>query len=93
MDQPIGETHVVTDLPDVTRVEVIDGTGRAFVRYYDTPGVQVHVQDEGRTIKVFTGDWLGRDHQADMIDIVTRSLGPDYADLAWTAPLPGDETA
>ena len=40
-------------LPLATRVEVIDHTGRAFTRYYDLAGASVHVQDEGRTIKVF----------------------------------------
>lgn len=37
----------------VTRIEIIDATGRAFVEYYDAPGATVHVQDEGRTLKVF----------------------------------------
>lgn len=42
-------------LPLVTRVEVIDATGRAFVRRYEEPGATVVVQDEGRTLKVFLG--------------------------------------
>lgn len=50
-------THGKTDWtridPNITRVEIIDDTGRAFVRYYETAGVELHVQDEGRTLKVF----------------------------------------
>jgi len=41
--------------PDVTRVEVIDASGRAFVRYYKDKGVTIQLQDEGRTLKVFAG--------------------------------------
>lgn len=40
-------------LPLVTRVEVIDTTGRAFSQRYDIAGASISVQDEGRTIKVF----------------------------------------
>lgn len=39
--------------PKVNRVEVIDNSGRAFVGYYETEGVDVQIQDEGRTMKVF----------------------------------------
>lgn len=42
-------------LPAVTRVEIIDSTGRAFTRRYSEPGVQVDVQDDGRTVKIFAG--------------------------------------
>ena len=38
--------------PDVTRVEVITNDGREFVRY-DCNNVQVSLQDDRRTIKVF----------------------------------------
>jgi hypothetical protein len=38
--------------PDVTRVEVITNDGREFVRY-GCSTVQVSLQDDGRTIKVF----------------------------------------
>lgn len=41
--------------PEVTRIEVIDSTGRAFVAYYK-PGVLLSVQDKGRTIKLFAGE-------------------------------------
>jgi ribosomal protein S28E/S33 len=38
-------------MKDVTRVEVIDSTGRAYVATNVT--VELSVQDEGRTLKVF----------------------------------------
>ena len=38
--------------PDVTRVEVITNNGREFVRY-ECSNVQVSLQDDGQTIKVF----------------------------------------
>jgi len=38
--------------PDVTRVEVITDEGREFVRY-ECSNVQVSLQDDGQTIKVF----------------------------------------
>ncbi len=38
--------------PGVTRVEVITNDGREFVRY-GCSNVQVSLQDDGRTIKVF----------------------------------------
>lgn len=40
--------------PNVTRVEVITNNGREFVRY-DCSDVQVSLQDDGRTFKVFLG--------------------------------------
>lgn len=41
----------------VTRVEVIDSRGRAFVQHdYSPTGVMVCLQDDGRTLKVFAGD-------------------------------------
>jgi len=38
--------------PDVTRMEVITNDGREFVRY-GCSTVQVSLEDDGRTIKVF----------------------------------------
>ena len=38
--------------PDVTRVEVIGSEGREYVRY-ECSNVQVSLQDDGQTIKVF----------------------------------------
>lgn len=40
------------ELKDVDRVEVIDSQGRAFTRYR-VSDVQMDVQDEGRTLKIF----------------------------------------
>lgn len=37
----------------VNRIEVIDSTGRAFVRYYEESGVTLQLQDDGRTLKIF----------------------------------------
>lgn len=46
----------VTVLPKVTRLEVIDDRGRVLVTYYElNPGVQIHVQDNERTVKIFAG--------------------------------------
>lgn len=42
-------------LPDVTRVEVIDSTGRGYVNI-GVKDVEAHVQDGGRTLKVFLTD-------------------------------------
>jgi hypothetical protein len=41
-------------LEKVTRVEIIDSTGRAYVKY----GVRVEIalQDDGRTLKVFVNE-------------------------------------
>jgi len=56
MPVPQGEDTMTKPLQmhNVTRVEVIDSTGRAFARHYE-PGMEIHVQDEGRTIKIFAG--------------------------------------
>lgn len=42
----------IKDYPEVTRVEVITNNGREFVRY-ECSNVQVSLQDDGQTIKVF----------------------------------------
>ena len=42
-------------LPDVTRVEVIDSTGRGYVNI-GVEDVEVHVQDGEHTLKVFLTD-------------------------------------
>lgn len=46
-------------MPRVTRVEVIDRSGRVYVAYYE-PGIEVHVQDDGRTVKIFAGERSGK---------------------------------
>ncbi len=50
IQQPNGD--FLKSYPDITRVEVITNEGREFVRY-DCSNVQVSLQDEGRTLKVF----------------------------------------
>lgn len=40
-------------MKDVNRVEVIDSKGRAFTRYGVSGGVDVDLQDGGRTLKIF----------------------------------------
>lgn len=50
IQQPNGD--FLTNYPEVTRVEVITNNGREFVRH-DCANVQVSLQDDGRTIKVF----------------------------------------
>ena len=42
----------IKSYPDVTRVEVIGSEGREYVRY-GCSNVQVSLQDDGQTIKVF----------------------------------------
>ena len=42
----------IKSYPDVTRVEVIGSEGREYVRY-ECSNVQVSLQDDGQTIKVF----------------------------------------
>jgi len=42
-------------LPLVTRIEVIDADGRAFVQHYVDAGASMSVQDQGRTLKLFAG--------------------------------------
>ena len=48
--------HNVYSNPEVTRVEVIDDRGRAYMNY-DAKDVQLHYQDEQRTLKIFLKGW------------------------------------
>jgi hypothetical protein len=50
IQQPNGD--FLRNFPNVTRVEVITDDGREFVRH-GCSNVQVSLQDDGRTIKVF----------------------------------------
>jgi len=43
--------NTLEKLPRVTRVEVIDDTGRVLVRYNQE--VVLSIQDEGKTLKLF----------------------------------------
>lgn len=40
-------------LKKVTRVEVIDENGRSYVNWKPTNTVEIKLQDDGRTLKVF----------------------------------------
>ena len=41
------------DLPDVNRIELIDGTGRVYTNTHAWE-VQLSLQDKGKTLKIFT---------------------------------------
>lgn len=42
----------VEAFPLVTRLEVVDDSGRAFSSY-TAKNVELHIQDDGRTMKIF----------------------------------------
>lgn len=48
----MNEKYFKFPYPEVTRVEVIDSSGRAYT-CYDAKDVEISTQDNGRTIKVF----------------------------------------
>lgn len=52
MDYQASNGDFIKNYPDVTRVEVIGSNGREYVRY-ECSNVQVSLQDDGQTIKVF----------------------------------------
>ena len=41
----------------VTRLEVIDETGRAYVKYMKDESIHFSLQDDDRTLKIFIDDW------------------------------------
>ena len=43
----------IQDLPNCTRVEVIDQKGRSYVNWKPTNKVRLSLQDDGRTAKIF----------------------------------------
>jgi len=43
----------IQDLPNCTRVEVIDEKGRSYVNWKPTNKVRLSIQDDGRTAKIF----------------------------------------
>ena len=51
-DIQLSNGDFLKNYPEVTRVEVINNHGREFVRY-ECSDVQVSLQDDGQTIKVF----------------------------------------
>lgn len=50
----LGKVRNFFNLPAVTRITVVSDAGREFEKYdlYEN-GVEVHLQDEGRTLKIF----------------------------------------
>lgn len=48
-------TDVMVMLPTamINRVEVIDEKGRSYVNWKSTNRIELHIQDSGRTLKVF----------------------------------------
>ena len=57
--KPLSKTwyiqNALTYLPKITRVEVIDNAGRSYSKW-DVTDVEIHFQDEGRTLKIFLKD-------------------------------------
>lgn len=55
--KPLGDPPQIPEYstvvyPNVNRVEVIDENGRSYVKY-NANNVQIQIQDDGRTMKVF----------------------------------------
>jgi hypothetical protein len=44
--------YVREKLPNTTRIEVIDQTGRAYTNWHKSKKIELSLQDEGRTLKV-----------------------------------------
>jgi hypothetical protein len=51
--QDVVESLPIQELPNCTRVEVIDQEGRSYVNWKPTNKVRISMQDEGRTAKIF----------------------------------------
>ena len=43
-------------LSNISRLEVIDGFGRSYVRYFKKGLLEFSLQDEGRTLKIFINE-------------------------------------
>ena len=52
--------NLLRSYPRVTRVEVIDSSGRAYVAY-GLENVRMDLQDEGRTMKIFVDNFRGQE--------------------------------
>ena len=50
IQQPNGD--FLKNYPNVNRLEIIDDNGRVYINY-DVSNVQVSLQDDGQTLKVF----------------------------------------
>jgi len=47
------KTKNEVNINDITRVEVIDQNGRLYVKYFEKGKLQLSLQNEGRTLKLF----------------------------------------
>jgi hypothetical protein len=68
--------------PDVTRVELIGNDGREFVRY-GCSNVQVSLQDDGRTIKVFLYTMFQQEEPKPMDDVIDRLVEKYKSQKLW----------
>lgn len=52
----LGRVRQMFPLPDVSRVTVVSEDGVEFEKYnlYEN-GIEIHLQDDGRTLKIFPG--------------------------------------
>ena len=49
---------IVSRLPSVKRVEVIDRKGRSYVNWQVSNEVMIDFQDDNKTLKVYVKDWI-----------------------------------
>lgn len=74
----------MTDLTNITRVEVIDGYGRSYTSY-NADKVHIALQDDGRTLKIFhTGDTshgMREDHAEALGALLNEDMN-DFAELS-----------
>lgn len=47
------ETFIPQDHSKITRVEVIDENGRSYVNWKEENRIELYIQDQGRTLKIF----------------------------------------
>ena len=47
----------------ITRIEVIDQSGRSYVNWDENNDVTYQLQDDGRTLKVFVNTYDNHDHE------------------------------
>lgn len=65
-------TTVKHDIAKVTRFEVITEEGRVYVRY--GINVDLSLQDDGRTLKVFLNERLDGDTQSKVVSDIAKGL-------------------